>query len=81
MVHGIHQLLFLFMDSITSKKIEVHFLLLLVLLGVAFGVVTFVVQLLLTLISVVNFVDFMRLMIRKRCGGWLNQQIGNNYKK
>jgi hypothetical protein len=62
------------MDSIIGKKTEVHFLLLLVLLGilgVTFGVVAFVVQLLLTLIGAVNFVDSMRLMICKRCGGWL----------
>jgi cellobiose-specific phosphotransferase system component IIC len=69
-------LMFLSMDLITNKKIEVHFFLPLILLGVlsvAFGVVAFVVQLLLTLIGVVNFVDFMRLMIGKKCGGWLGR--------
>jgi hypothetical protein len=73
---SIRTLLLLFMDSIIDKKTEVHFLLPLVLLGVlgvAFGVVALVVQLLPTLIGVVNFVDFMRLMIGKRCGGWLGR--------
>jgi hypothetical protein len=73
---SIRTLMFLSMDSIANKKIEVHFLLPLVLLrvlGVTFGVVAFVVQLLLTLIGVVNFVDFMILMIGKRCGGWLSR--------
>jgi hypothetical protein len=81
---SIKTLLLLSMDSITGKKTEVHFLLPLVLLGVlsvTFGVVAFVVQLLLTLIGVVNFVDSMKLMIGKRCGGWLGHLLGNNHKK
>ncbi len=80
---SIKTLLFLSMGSIIDKKIEVHFLLLHILLGVlgiTFGVVAFVDFILLTLIGVVNFIDFMRLMIRKRCGGWLGSQLGNNHK-